>query len=121
MKFCWTTLHVNNMKESLHFYNRIVGLEIDSQIKPNDFMEIVFLGSRETKVELVCDSKNEKKDFGRDISMGFEVNSLDETIETLKNENIKIIDGPFQPNPFIKFIIALDPNGMRIQFVEKAS
>jgi len=119
MKFCWTTLHVNNMEESFDFYTRIVGLEVDSRLKPNESYEIVFLGSQETKIELICDSKEGKKEYGKDISIGFEVRSLDDTIQILREESIEIVEGPVQPNPKTRFIIALDPNGMRIQFVER--
>ena len=43
MKFCWSTLHVRNMSESLAFYQDIVGLEVTRQFKPGPGMEISFL------------------------------------------------------------------------------
>lgn len=46
--------------------------------------------------------------------------SLDDTIQILREESIEIVEGPVQPNPKTRFIIALDPNGMRIQFVERS-
>lgn len=39
-------------------------------------------------------------------------------LDFLKDKGIEIQAGPFQPNPYIKFIYILDPNGLKIQFVE---
>ena len=49
MKFCWSTLHVRNMEESLKFYKEIVGLEIDSRFAAGPGVEIVFLGMEKRK------------------------------------------------------------------------
>ncbi len=118
MKFCWVTLTVKDMQKSLQFYQEIVGLDIQRRMAPNPDMEIVFLGNGETKVELIYNSKIHQTKFGKDISLGFEVASLDRMIETLTRKNISLHSGPFQPNPNIKFVYVLDPNGLKIQFVE---
>ena len=75
-------------------------------------------GNGETKLELI--DNNEKRDvnYGEDISLGFEVDSLDSKINQLKKHDISIQSGPIQPNPNIKFFFVKDPNGLRIQFVE---
>jgi lactoylglutathione lyase len=39
-------------------------------------------------------------------------------METIKEKGIEIYDGPHQPNPNTKFFYVLDPNGLKIQFVE---
>jgi lactoylglutathione lyase len=36
----------------------------------------------------------------------------------MKENGIAIHSGPFQPNPGIRFFYVLDPNGLKIQFVE---
>ena len=56
--------------------------------------------------------------IGKDISLGFVVDSIEQMSEILKKKNIPIHSGPFQPNPSIKFMYMLDPNGIKIQFVE---
>lgn len=117
MKFCWVTINVKNMEKSLEFYTGIVGLAVDRVMKPNPSMQIAFLGAGETKVELIFDPKPESPSFGKDISIGFEVESLDRLIETVKSKGIEVA-GPFQPNPMIKFVYVPDPDGMRVQFVE---
>jgi len=118
MNFCWSTLRVRDLDESLKFYTDIVGLEVVNRFKGGPGIEIAFLGSRETKIELLCDGENRDSDVGRDISWGFEVESLDQALALVKEKGIKVDSGPIQPNPHVRFFFLKDPNGMRIQIVE---
>ncbi len=118
MRFCWVTINVKNLSESVKFYQDIIGLDVIKRMNPNPEMEIVFLGSGETQIELIWNAKNKETNYGKDISLGFEVESVDKMIEILKGKNIPILSGPFQPNPTIKFIYIQDPTGLKIQFVE---
>ena len=118
MKFCWTTLAVNNMEESLKFYQEIVGLPLNMRFPAGPGMEIAFLGDDETKVELICSEASKEVNLGKDISMGFKVESLDKMLEFVKEKGIPIHTGPFQPNPHTRYFFVLDPNGLKIQFVE---
>lgn len=117
MKFCWSTLMVKNMEESLKFYKEIVGLEVNRRFNAGLGVEIAFLGDGETKIELICNEASNEVNFGQGISLGFEVDSLDEMMALVEEKGIDI-SGPFQPNPHIKFFYVLDPNGLKIQFVE---
>ena len=117
MKFCWTTLNVNNMEESLTFYQEVVGLKLERRFNMGP-SEIAFLGEGETKVELICNADREKVQYGQDISLGFTVKSVDETIAFVNKRGIELLGGPYQPNPRVRFFYILDPNGLKIQFVE---
>ncbi|NLT94928.1 MAG: VOC family protein [Clostridia bacterium] len=118
MKFCWCTITVKDMEESLKFYQEIVGLKVERRFNPGPGMEIVFLGDGETKVELISNEQVKDVSFGPNISLGFEVDSLDEMMNFIKEKGIEIHSGPFQPNPNTRFFFVLDPNGLKIQFVE---
>ncbi|SET40839.1 lactoylglutathione lyase [Natronincola peptidivorans] len=118
MKFCWSTLRVKSMDESLKFYEEIVGLTLDKRFKAGPSMEIAFLGDGDTKIELICDENSNDVNVGTDISWGFEVKSVDEMMNFVKGKGIAVESGPFQPNPHIKFFYIVDPNGLRIQLVE---
>lgn len=118
MKFCWTTLTVANLEASLSFYTEVVGLSVDRRMKPSPEMELVFLGSGETKLELIRDSRAQAASMGGAISIGFEVESMDRLAETLKARGLAIHSGPFQPNPHTRFLFVLDPDGLKVQFVE---
>lgn len=119
MKFCWSTLSVKNLDESIKFYEEIVGLKVDRRFPAGPETEIAFLGDGETKVELICNKQKKEINVGEDISWGFTVDSVDEKIAFLKEKGIKILSGPFTPNPHSKFFFILDPNGMKIQFYER--
>jgi len=118
MKFCWSTLMVKNLEESLLFYKEIVGLSLIRRFTAGPGVEIAFLGDGETKIELMCNAELKEVSFGNAISLGFEVNSVEKMIGFVKNKGIDIHSGPFQPNSHTKFFYVLDPNGLKIQFVE---
>jgi len=119
MKFCWTTIMVKDMDESLKFYQDIVGLSIDRRFKAGSGVEIVFLGNGETKVELIDNKEVKDVTIGQDISLGFETDSLDKMMDLVREKGLEIHSGPFQPNPYTRFFYVLDPNGLKIQFVEQ--
>ena len=118
MKFCWCTITVNNMDESLTFYQEIVGLSLNQRFPAGPDMEISFLGEGETKIELICHAKNKTSGNVEGISLGFEVDSVDRMIDFIQVRGLKVISGPVQPNPKTKFFLIKDPNGVNIQFVE---
>ncbi len=118
MKFCWSTLVVKDLEESLKFYKEIVGLREDRRLKAGQGVEIVFLGEGDTLLELMTSPQPREVNMGTDISLGFEVESVEKKIAELKERGIAIHSGPFQPAPNVKFFYMLDPNGLKIQFVE---
>lgn len=118
MKFLWTTLVVKDMQESLKFYKDIVGLKENRSMKTPQGIEIVFLGDGETQIELMTSVQEKEINMGADISLGFEVTSIEEKIAELNKIGYPIHGGPFQPAPYIKFIYVFDPNGLKIQFAQ---
>ena len=118
MNFCWCTITVNNMDDSLKFYQEIVGLSISRRYTAGAGVEISFLGEGETKVELICHTNQKATGNSEGISLGFKVKSVDEMIKVIKEKGLEVESGPFQPNPQIKFFYVKDPNGVSIQFVE---
>ena len=118
MKFCWCTLQVKDLEESLKFYQEIVGLPLNRRFKGGDVVEIAFLGGEPTQVELIYNAKQPPEGSGAGIALGFEVESLEDTMDFVRKKGLTIESGPFQPNPHTKFFYVLDPNGVKIQFVQ---
>ena len=118
MNLCWVTLHVKDMKKSVEFYEDVVGLEIQRIFSTGPGKHFTFLGNGETEVELIQDEKDEEINMGKSVSFGFEVDNVEDKIQFLKDRGIDIHSGPFSPSPNIKFFYVLDPNGLKIQFVE---
>ena len=121
MKFCWSTLMVKDLDESVRFYRDIIGLEEDRRFPAGPGMEIVFLGKGETKVELICDKSKKEIVIGPDISWGFEIDSVEDMMAFLQKKGIEILSGPFKTGDGSTFFYILDPNGMKIQFFENAA
>ncbi len=118
MNFCWCTLQVRDMKASLSFYTTTVGLKMNKRFSPADGMDIAFLGERETQVELICNTNEPSSSSCDGISLGFETASLDDTMNFIHTQGIKIAAGPFEPNPHTRFFYVKDPDGYTVQFVE---
>ena len=119
MEFCWVTLNVNDMKDSLKFYHDILGLEINSRFNAGEGIEIAMLGKADKpKVELICNEHHKIAERNTGISIGLEVESLDDIIKHLQNNGINIIRGPYSPNPYLRFCFIKDPSGIEVQLVE---
>lgn len=119
MNILWVTIYVHNMAESVRFYTEIMGLTISHQSSPQPGMEITFLNSGSIQFELIYDPNNLDISMGKDISVGFQVPSLDKKIEELNKKGISPIIGPIRPGPNVSFIFITDPNGLKLQIVEQ--
>ena len=120
MKFCWTTLQVNNLEITQKFYEEVVGLKLNRRFKPSEGMEIAFLGEGETEIELIESVHSEKYPTSGQISIGFVVETtLEDQISLLKKKGITALTEVVQPNPNIRFFYAKDPDGVSVQFVQR--
>ena len=118
MEFRWTTLTVMDIERSLKFYQEVIGLPLKGRFNPPG-LQIAFLGEGETAVELIQDAKVPVVDLRSPITLGFKVDQLEAAMEALKAKGVAIEAGPFQPAPSTRFFYFRDPDGMRIQFVER--
>lgn len=118
MNFCWITLRVTDMEESLKFYHEILGLPIASRHGGPD-MEIVMLGEEDKpKIELLYDKNSKVSIQVAGLSIGIEVKSLDEALNYVKEKGIPLFREPFSPTPNVRFFFIKDPNGIEVQLVE---
>lgn len=119
MKFCWCSILVKNMEESVRFYRDIVGLSIIRKLTAWPNVEIVFMGDSEEEIELIYNPKNDPPAVGDGIALGFETESVEEKMNFLRSKGLEIEGGPFKPSQYITFINMRDPNGIRVQFIQK--
>ena len=117
MKFLWTTLLVKDMEASLTFYQEIVGLNVARRFAAPDGSAFAFLGEGETKLELIAHPSGQEPHYGREVSIGFEVDSLEDKLRFVKEKGLAA-EGPFAPNPHVAFFFVQDPSGIRVQFVQ---
>ncbi|MEK3789784.1 VOC family protein [Paenibacillus sp. FSL K6-1230] len=113
----WITLRVRNLEASIHFYHGKLGLQIQRRFESRG-RQIAMLGmENETALELIEGSEVVLKPEAG-VSIGYEVRSLEETIERLIALGIPIVRGPIQPNPHLRFIYIADPDGFEVQLAE---
>lgn len=117
MKILWTTINVNDLDESLEFYDAVLGVKNVNRFPAGPDREIAMIGDGEAKLEMICDHKREVERV-HGVSMGYPVADLDvKRAELLAAgyEPSEIIS----PNPHIHFFFLQDPNGINIQFVQQ--
>ncbi|WP_349667464.1 VOC family protein [Lacrimispora sp.] len=118
MKFCWTTIHVKSLEESIQFYHNIIGLGIVNQFEAGPNIKIAMLGEPgNALIELI--EQNGISQESKGLSIGFEVPSIEEAMEHLKQNQIEIKSGPFSPAPSTTFFFVEDPNGLEVQIVQQ--
>ncbi|MBN2540586.1 MAG: VOC family protein [Bacilli bacterium] len=117
MKFCWVTIPVNDLEESLDFYHVLLGLPIVSRMDKGAIL--AFLGELgEPKIELLQREKSTNTKSTSPITVGIEVDSLTDALEHLNKNGVALLRGPFSPNPHIIFAFVEDPDGYLVQLVE---
>ena len=117
MKFCWTTIHVRSLEESIRFYHEIIGLSIANQFEAGPGMKIAMLGEPGGALIELIEQKGITQE-SKGLSIGFEVPSIDEAMEHLRQNQIEIKSGPFSPAPSTTFFFVEDPNGLEVQIVQ---
>lgn len=118
MKFLWVTIHVTDMGKSLKFYQEVVGLKLNRRVSPVPGRELAFLGEGDTQVELIWDQDKKPEAQSSSLSLGFQVASLRAFQEKLQVLSLPVHSGPFQPVPHLTYLYVLDPDGVKVQFVE---
>ena len=118
MKFRHVTLSVKDLEASLRFYQDIVGLEITRRFSSGVDSEIAFVGSGDTEVELISRANRKIAEPGKGITMGFETESLDDTIALLREKGYETSGEITSPNPSVSFFFAKDPDGYNVQFLK---
>jgi lactoylglutathione lyase len=126
--FVHTSIRTSNIERSIDFYTRLLGLKLLSrrEIKQNN-AEIAFMQDAEGKgctLELTfyrnqnnfSQPKYEERLFDH---LGFEVKNMNETLTTLRKENVTITDEPFELATGTTIAFVEDPDGTLIELIER--
>jgi lactoylglutathione lyase len=114
MKVKYVTLIVNDMDQSIKFYQDVMGLEIDSKHNPFPGLTITLLkGEGDAMIELIANSENETGLY----SVGIEVEDIQSKVKELKSKGAKITQ---EPTPITVGTLAFlkDPNGVNIAIIQ---
>ena len=117
LRLNWITLRVQDLAASLQFYNQVLGLPIERRFESRGKQIAMLSMDGQAKLELIQGSEQVvKPECG--ISLGFEVESLEEAMNYLEKQGIPIARGPIAPNPRLSFFYILDPDGFEVQLAE---
>ena len=117
LRLNWITLRVRDLAASLQFYNQVLGLPIERRFESRGKQIAMLSMDGQAKLELIQGSEQVvKPECG--ISLGFEVESLEEAMNYLEKQGIPIARGPIAPNPRLSFFYILDPDGFEVQLAE---
>ena len=114
MNLAHITINTARLEESIAFYQSVLGLEINRDLRDEAGMPIVFLSGGTVNIELIENA--EQAYHGGGISLGFPVDDVEaEHIRMLKQG---LDPSPIvSPNPATKFFFIADPNGVSIQLL----
>ncbi|MCC8151969.1 MAG: VOC family protein [Lachnospiraceae bacterium] len=118
MKMAHVTIMTEHLDESVAFYEEIVGLKIERDMRADPAHQIVFLANAagEPCVELV---RNDDAPYtGGGLLIGFEVEDAAAYREKLMGMGMEVGE-MVSPNPHARFFCVKDPNGVEIQFVQE--
>ena len=107
-------LMVDNLEESLEFYETITELTVDRRFKAGSG-EVAFLtnGDGATEIELICMPECQKFE-GKGIFICFKTDKLDEMHKLVQDKGFK--PSPIQhPDDQTRYFYVYDPNGVSVQ------
>ena len=116
MQLMLTTIHVNDLEESLEFYQNVLNLAEVKRLSPRPGVEISFLQDEGGMIELIA-GEEATKDESR-VSIGFEVEDMEAVIEELEAKGVDVLRGPIKTTNGTKLLFIEDPNGVEIEFIE---
>ncbi len=122
MKMEHVGIMVNDMDESLAFYQNILGLELRNREWLNDTVELAFLFFPEqpsVEIELVYGGKVENEGIVNHLA--FTVENIEAELVRLKEAGVKLVDEEPRGilNDTVKIAFFQGPNGEKLELVER--
>lgn len=124
MKYLHTMIRVKDIKKSLEFYEKLIGLKVVSEKRLSD-CNLYFLSDEIGEVQIELTYNDETPEGGYNIGNGFghfafQVESMDEVTKKLKELGYEYLWEPFKLSEVgstISFV--KDPDGYEIEFIQK--
>ena len=128
MRILHTMLRVNNMKESIDFYEKIFGMKVLRQKDyPEGMFSLAFIGygdeMSDTVIELTYNWNTSKYDHGGAFGhIAIEVKDVHKTCEEIKKKGGNVVReaGPMMGSKLLLAFIE-DPNGYKIELIQKGT
>ncbi len=123
MKLLHTMIRVKDVKKSLDFYQKLIGLKLVKEKRLKD-CKLYFLADEygQVQIELTYNDKTPEKGYQLGTGFGhfaFEVDSMEELTKKLSEMGYKYLYEPFKLSEIGTTIAFVeDPDGYQIEFIE---
>ena len=118
MKIGFITIPTESLDESIQFYETVLDFELFKRFSPDTDVEIAFMSDRHEGVVELIRRPGPVSHEGCNVSIGFEVNDIDEIKSHLEKHGVKIVSGPVRLPRATRILQAEDPNGVKLGFVQ---
>jgi len=117
-------IRVKDIKKSLEFYEKLIGLKLASEKRLDD-CTLYFLSDKIGEVQIELTYNNETPESGYKVGTGFghfafQVDSMEEVTKKLKELGYEYLWEPFKLSAVASTIAFVkDPDGYEIEFIQK--
>lgn len=124
MKLLHTMIRVKDIKKSLDFYEKLIGLKVVSEKRLDD-CNLYFLSDGIGNVEIELTYNDETPEGGYETGSGFghfafQVDSMDDVTKKLKALGYEYLWEPYKLSAVGSTIAFVkDPDGYEIEFIQK--
>lgn len=121
-KLLHTRMRVSDIQQTIDFYTKVLGLEVMERKTSPRGSHLAFLKvpNSEELIELCSFPPSGPVKVQEDlVHLAFEVDNLDQTIDTLTAKGIKITDGPTRSSSGSRFIFIDAPDGYEVELIER--
>jgi len=122
-KLLHTRMRVSDMDQTIRFYTEVLGLEVLERKTSPRGSHLAFLKvpNSDELIELCSFPPSGPVKVQEDlVHLAFQVENLDDTIQSLKAKGIRITDGPTASSSGSRFIFIDAPDGYEIELIERA-
>jgi lactoylglutathione lyase len=117
MNFSFVAIQTCDLAGSLAFYQEVMGMSVTRRFTAGPD-QIVMLKGEGCGVELISGPEGPRTTAGGHPVLGFDVDDLDRVVEAMRAKGVTILEGPCSPNPGVRFVMVLDPNGIKLELLE---
>jgi len=122
MQIAFVTVGTDDMDASVLFYTEALDFQLTSRLAPSPGVELAFLTDPAgVKVELIKRSTDPPvTNAACSVSLTFHVDDIDATYARLSEKKAPELESPKTLPGGLKLLLAKDPNGVVLGFIEEA-
>lgn len=121
-KLLHTRMRVSDLDQTIQFYTNVLGLDVLERKTSPRGSQLAFLRvpNSDELIELTSFPPSGPVKVQEDlVHLAFQVDSLDETIASLKSKGVKVTDGPTTTSSGSRFIFIDAPDGYEVELIER--